>query len=90
MDVLSYIPIGQVGAGALLALVIILIVRGDLIPRRVHEEVREDRARQQRTNEILVETNRILAASTSTGAGALEEIQREATERVDKREEGKG
>lgn len=87
MDVLSYIPIGQVGAGALLALVIILIVRGDLIPRRVHEEVREDRRRLQDTNAILVETNRILAQGTSLSVQALESIEREAIKKVEENRE---
>ena len=74
IDVLSGLPLGQMGAGSLLALVIILVVRGDLVPRREVDrrikEVTSDRdywrrqvERRDATIDTLVETTRTSAAA---------------------------
>lgn len=43
MDGLDWLPIGQVSAGALVALVVLLILTGRLITRRQLEDVQADR-----------------------------------------------
>ena len=45
MDITS-IPIGW-SAGGLLALVVLLVIRGDMIPRKWHEETRADRDKER-------------------------------------------
>lgn len=82
MDLLATLPLGNLSAGALLAVVIILIVRGDLVPRKIHEEVRQDRERLRDTNAVLVETNRLLAENTSLGVHALQAIEQQALSNV--------
>lgn len=43
MDALASIPWGSIGPSGLLALAVLLIIRGDLVPRRTHEAVVTDR-----------------------------------------------
>ena len=44
MDILSQLGgVGTLSAAGLLGLVVLLIMRGDLVPRRTHEEMRGDR-----------------------------------------------
>ena len=45
MDITS-IPVGW-SAGGLLALVVLLVIRGDLIPRKWHDETRGDRDKER-------------------------------------------
>ena len=42
-DVLAGLPIGNISAGALVALVVLLILRGNLVPRQQLLDMREDR-----------------------------------------------
>lgn len=43
MDVLHLIPWSDVGPSALLVLTVVLILRGDIVPRRTYEQVVTDR-----------------------------------------------
>lgn len=43
---LTAIPVGW-SAGGLLALVVLLVIRGDMIPRKWHEETRADRDKER-------------------------------------------
>ena len=45
MDITA-IPVGW-SAGGLLALVVLLVIRGDIIPRKWHEETRADRDQER-------------------------------------------
>ena len=74
IDALSILPVADMGVGALLGLVIILVVRGDLVPRREVvrriKEVTEDRdywrgrsQDQDKTIDTLVDANRTSAAA---------------------------
>lgn len=45
MDITA-IPVGW-SAGGLLALVVLLVIRGDIIPRKWHEETRADRDKER-------------------------------------------
>lgn len=38
MDLISTLPIGSLGAGGILTVVVLLILRGALIPRSIHED----------------------------------------------------
>ena len=68
MDLLNAIPWGTIGPSGLLALAVLLIIRGDLVPRRVHEAVVADRdhwreiaLRNMDATEQLVEPARLSA-----------------------------
>ena len=85
MDLLSLVPIGQLTAPALLALAFLLLMRGDLVTRKVHEEAvsyfkealtleREAHKRSQSAlNILLVEhgttTEKVLNALPSPAGG---------------------
>ena len=43
MDLLTQIPLGDIGPGALVTLAVVLLLRGDLVPRRTHEAVAQER-----------------------------------------------
>lgn len=77
IDVLSGLPLGQMGAGSLLGLVIVLVVRGDLVPRReVDRRIKEltgdrdywrDRVKDQdKTIDTLAETTKTSAAALAS------------------------
>lgn len=54
------IPLGNLGPAGLLAIVVLLIVLGKLVPRRTHQDVIDDRNRWQEAHAIS-ETARIEA-----------------------------
>jgi hypothetical protein len=83
----ALLPWGNFGWGALIVLVFVLMVRGDLVPRKFHEEVRQDRAKLERSLSIALETNRLLAQNSSLGVHALQSIDREARERAQRPDE---
>lgn len=78
MELLSSLPYTDLGAGALLALVVILIVRGDLVPRKVHEEVRGDRDRLMKVVETQAGTIDKLSRGTELGVHALTSLEAQA------------
>lgn len=63
MDV-STLPIAPIGATSILAIVVLLIIRGALVPRAVHEDRMRDKDRQidnlQATNAELLAQNAAL------------------------------
>lgn len=46
MDLVNALPVGTMGASGLLAVVILLILRGNLIPRNTYEERMKDKEDQ--------------------------------------------
>ena len=74
-DVLAGLPLGQLSAGGLLALVVVLIVRGDLVPRREVDrrikDVTTDRDYWRTQVEKRDATIDSLVDSTRTSAAAL-------------------
>lgn len=74
-DVLAGLPLGQLSAGGLLALVVVLVVRGDLVPRREVDrritEVTTDRDYWRTQVEKRDATIDSLVDSTRTSAAAL-------------------
>lgn len=67
---LSTLPIAPIGATGVLALVVLFIVRGMLIPRSMHEDRMRDKDAQilfyQTAYEREAETNKVLTAQVST------------------------
>lgn len=46
MDLINTLPIGSLGAGSILGLVILLVLRGNLIPRSIYQERMADKDEQ--------------------------------------------
>lgn len=46
MDLISTLPIGSLGASGILVIVVLLVLRGGLIPRQVHEDRMKDKDAQ--------------------------------------------
>ncbi len=67
---LSTLPYAPIGATGILALVVLSIIRGFLIPRSVHEDRMRDKDAQilfyQTAYEREAETNKVLTAQVST------------------------
>lgn len=70
MDVLTLIPWTTIGPGGLLAFAVLLIIRGDLVPRRTFDAMVQDRdywreAAERRENQFdaLSETARTAVAA---------------------------
>lgn len=88
-DPLSGIPIGQFSAGALVALVVLLILVGRLVPRQSLLDMRDDRDKWRATAEEWQKTatqlgmsmERLLTAAELTNH-ALTEIQELAQRRI--------
>jgi len=56
------LPVGGVSASAILAIVVLMIFRGALVPRRTHEEARTDRDTWKQAWEASEEARRVQAA----------------------------
>lgn len=80
MDSLVGIPWQGLGWGGLIFLSVLLVIRGDLVPRKIHEEMRNDRDKWRESSERKDETIRLLAQSSTTAAAALEALERAAHE----------
>lgn len=50
-DALAELPLGQLSAGALVAIIVLLILRGLLVPRQQMIDLREDRDKWQASSE---------------------------------------
>jgi hypothetical protein len=79
----STLPLGQVSAGALVALIVLLILRGWLVPRRQLLDVMEDRDKWRSSSEEWQKSATALGMSVEklvslaeTTNHALTEIQR--------------
>jgi hypothetical protein len=59
---LDQLPIGGLSAGAILSIVVLMILRGALVPRRTHEECRADRDSWRVAWEASEEARRVQAA----------------------------
>jgi hypothetical protein len=46
VDLISTLPVGSLGAGSILAIFVLLIMRGGLIPRQTHEDRMRDKDAQ--------------------------------------------
>lgn len=84
-------PIGQLGAGALVTVVVLLILSGRLVPRRALQDAQADRdywrqahdTQQQITLKQGMSVERLLVLS-ETSAHALQEIQAAVGDRGDR------
>lgn len=87
MDI-SALPIAPIGASALIAVVVLLILRGALVPRAVHEDRMRDKDRQidylQTSNAELIAQNSALLEVGHTAEKVLVSLR----EAVDFNEEG--
>lgn len=70
----SAFPIAQLGWGGIVTLVVILIIRGDLVPRKVHLEALADRDRWRRIAEETTAQNRQLIDSSRLSVNAMQAI----------------
>lgn len=61
---LDALPVGGLSAGALLTVVVLMILRGALVPRKTHEEVRADRDTFRQAWEASEERGRVRDAQT--------------------------
>lgn len=86
----ALLPWGNFGWGALIVLVFVLMIRGDLVPRKFHEEVRKDREKLERALNIALESNRLLVQNSTLGVHVLQSIEKEARANVDASVEGDG
>lgn len=88
-DPLSGIPIGQFSAGALVALVVLLILVGRLVPRQSLLDMREDRDKWRQTaddwqkaaTQLGMSMEKLLVLAETTNH-ALHEIQELAARRI--------
>jgi hypothetical protein len=62
---LDALPITGLSIGTLLTLVFLMVMRGDLVPRRTHEETRADRDTWRKAWEASEEARRVQAAQLS-------------------------
>lgn len=75
---LSTLPFGQVGlVGTLVGTILYtvrLVVRGELVPRKFHQEILDDRDRWRVISEQLTQQNAQLINSTRLSVVAMQEI----------------
>lgn len=89
LDPLANLPIGQFSAGALVALVVMLILLGRLVPRQSLLDMREDRDKwrttaedwQRTASQLGMSMEKLLTAAELTNH-ALTEIQELAQRRI--------
>lgn len=76
MDVLAAaLPWSQIGWGAIVVLVVILILRGYLVPRIFHEDLIRDRDRWRTLAEQLREENAKLLVIGELGVNSIHAIE---------------
>lgn len=74
MDLLNAIPWETIGPSGLLALAVLLIIRGDLVPRRVHEAVVADRDQWRSIALRNMEASEQLIEAAKTSAHVIQSI----------------
>ena len=74
MDLLNTIPWETIGPSGLLALAVLLIIRGDLVPRRVHEAVVTDRDQWRSIALRNMEASEQLIEAAKTSAHVIQSI----------------
>lgn len=74
VDLLSAIPWETIGPSGLLTLAVLLIIRGDLVPRRVHEAVVNDRDHWREIALQAMSTNAELIEPARTSAHVIQSI----------------
>ena len=86
MDVLGQLGgLGALSAAGLLGLMVLLIMRGDLVPRKIHEEVKADRDgwrkaldAERARHDLRAEQMDALLEGQETTIKLIEAFQREA------------
>lgn len=78
MDAIPWSMLDNMSPWAILAFAILALIRGDLVSKRIHDEMRQDRDRWRASSEHKDTTIRILAASSTAAAAALQAIERAA------------
>ena len=74
MDLLNAIPWETIGPSGLLALAVLLIIRGDLVPRRVHEAVVADRDQWRTIALRNMEDSKVVLEATRTTAHFIQSL----------------
>ena len=76
MDALTGIPWGSLGPSGLLALAVLLIIRGDLVPRGVMRQVEQDRDHWRGIALQAMSTNAELIEPAKTSAHVIQSLPR--------------
>lgn len=91
MDILTTaLPWTEIGWGAIVVLVVLLIIRGHLVPRVTHLEIVEDRNRWRSMAEELQKENTKLLIVGELGVNSIYAIEEVVKAQLDKREQKKG
>lgn len=90
MDILSSaLPWSQIGWGAIVVLVVILILRGYLVPRLFYMEVVRDRDRWRTMAEELREENSKLLVIGELGVNSIYAIEKVVEDKIEARAKAK-
>lgn len=73
-DFVSGIPWGDFSWPALLGLVVLLIIRGDIVPRKTYEDMRRERDEWRTTAIKALEVNDKTLVAAETGAAVLDAL----------------
>lgn len=76
MDLLSAIPWETIGPSGLFTLAVLLIIRGDLVPRGVMRQVEQDRDHWRSTALQAMSTNAELIEAAKTSAHVIQSLPR--------------
>lgn len=79
-DALGAIPFQSIGLGSIVTLVILLIIRGDIVTRKQHDEVRADRDDWKRIALELMDVNTKTVKAAETTTAVLEALPRPSRE----------
>jgi hypothetical protein len=91
MDILTAsLPWTEIGWGAIVVLVVLLIIRGYLVPRVTHMEMVEDRDRWRAMAEALQKENTKLLIVGELGVNSIYAIEEVVRAQMDKREAERG
>lgn len=83
MPDLTGIPWGQVGWGGIAILVVLAIIRGDLVPRKIHEDLRADRDQLRAANDELLAQNSQLIRGTQLSVNAMQSVAARVADQAD-------
>ena len=74
MDLVTAIPWADVSWSAIVVLVVVLIIRGDLVPRKTYDGMVADRDQWRAVSIQLLETTGRTVVAAETAAEALEKL----------------
>ena len=79
-DVIAAVPFQSIGLGGIVTLVILLIIRGDIVTRKQHDEVRADRDDWKRIALELMDVNTKAVKAAETTTAVLDALPRPSRE----------